>query len=81
MAVAQAVASKTPQSGGVFDAIGNLIGEAVRGVTGPTEVRAAFSLTGTFDKPKFTLAGSPGINREQSLQPGPFQQTPATASR
>ena len=81
MAVVQAVASKTPPSSGFFDALGNLVGKAVRGVTGPTEVRAAFSLRGTFDKPKFTLSGSPGINREQSLQPGPFQQTPATASR
>ena len=40
-----------------------------------------FMLAASIAYAKFTLAGSPGINREQSLQPGPFQQTPATASR
>jgi hypothetical protein len=80
-AVVQAVASKTPPSGGLFAEIGNLVGGVVRGVTGPTEVRAGFSLKGTFDKPKFALVGSPGVNREHSLQPRPFQLTPATVSR
>jgi hypothetical protein len=79
-AVVQAVASKTPPSG-LFAEIGNLVGGAVRGMTGPTEVRAGFSLKGTFDKPKFALVGSAGVNREKSLQPRPFQLTPATVSR
>jgi hypothetical protein len=80
-AVVQAVAANTPPPGGLFAAIGNLVGKAVRGVTGPREVRAAFSLKGTFDKPKFAVTGPPGVTRGQSLQPRSFQLTSVTASR
>jgi hypothetical protein len=80
-AVVQTVASKTPSAGGLFAKIGNLLGEVVRGVTGPTEVRAAFYLKGTFERSKFLLVGSRGGSREQSLQPRLFQQTAVTASR
>jgi len=67
-ATVQAVASKTPPARGLFPAIGNLVGKAVRGVTGPAEVRAAFSVGGTFNEPKFVLIGSPGLHRQQRAQ-------------
>lgn len=64
------VASTAPRPRGIFPAIGNAVGKAVRGVMGPTEVRAAFSVGGTFSKPTFAPVGSPGLHRTPSASPG-----------
>src|SRR5579859_4941822 len=76
-ATVQVVGSTAPRPRGFFAAIGNIVGKAVRGVMGPTEVRAAFSVGGTFGRPTFARAGSSGLHRTPSAAPGlPSPQAP-----
>jgi hypothetical protein len=86
-ATVQVVASTAPRPRGFFPAIGNAVGKAVRGVMGPTEVRAAFSVGGTFNKPAFAPVGSPGLHRTPSgsprapAPPTPLQQRPPESAK
>jgi AsmA protein len=58
---------------GVVPSAGEILGRFVPGAAGATGVRIPFSIHGTFDDPKFALAGTPEFIRGTGPQP---QQMP-----
>ena len=72
-------ASTQTQSGGVVPPVGEILGNLVPGSRSATGVRVPFSLRGTFDDPKFSLAGTPQLIQGQNSGRGqqqPQQQPP-----
>lgn len=67
-------ASTQTQSGGVAPPVGQILENLVPGSRSATGVRVPFSLRGTFDDPKFALAGTPQLIQGQN--PGRGQQQP-----
>jgi len=58
----------TSQGAGGVPSVGTLLGRVVPGAAGMTGARVPFSLRGTVDDPKFSLAGVPQLLRDQSPQ-------------
>ena len=52
-----------------------MLGNLAPGAGGATGARVPFSLRGTLDDPKFSLAGTPQFIRNQSNQPPPPDQS------
>ena len=63
-------------SGGALPSVGQMLGSLLPGSPGATGVRVPFFLRGSFDAPKFSLAGTPQLLRSQSApqQPPPQPQ-------
>src|SRR5579859_3244735 len=62
-----------PSISGLPPSAGGSMGKVVPGASGATGVRIPFSIHGTFDEPKFALAGRPEFMRGAGSQP---QQKP-----
>jgi hypothetical protein len=60
---------------GVLPSAGEMLGRVLPGAAGSTGARVPFSIRGTFDDPKFALAGMPEFIRAQGAQPQQTQQT------
>jgi uncharacterized protein involved in outer membrane biogenesis len=61
-------------SEGQSPSAGQMLSNMLQGAAGTTGVRVPFSLRGTIDDPKFSLAGTPQLIRDQSPPQQPLQQ-------
>jgi uncharacterized protein involved in outer membrane biogenesis len=68
------LASGAPASGGLLSSVEQSLANVLPGVRGSTGARVAFLLRGTFDAPKFSLAGIPQLNQSPGLNQQPQQQ-------
>jgi hypothetical protein len=64
----------TSPSTGALPSVWQVLGNVLPSGVGTTLVKVPFSLRGTFDDPKFSLAGTPELIRAQSRQQLPRQQ-------
>ncbi len=71
--VLKALTPGTSGGTGGLPSMGMILGQVVPGVAGTTGARVPFSLRGTSDDPKFSLAGVPQLLRDQSPQQQPQQ--------
>ena len=76
VAVLKALASGASASAGALPSVSQLFGKMVPGAAGATGAQVPFSLRGTLDDPKFSLAGTPQFIRSQTTQPPPDQPQP-----
>ncbi len=76
VAVLKARASGASPSVGALPSVGQMLGNLAPGAGGATGAQVPFSLRGTLDDPKFSLAGTPQFIRNQSTQPPPPDQSP-----
>jgi hypothetical protein len=76
VAVLKALASGASTSEGALPSVGQILGKLAPGAGGATGAQVPFSLRGTLDDPKFSLAGTPQFIRNQSTQPPPDQSPP-----
>jgi uncharacterized protein involved in outer membrane biogenesis len=72
--VMNTLATGTSPSAGLLPSVGQILGNALPGGAGTTRVKVPFYLRGTMDDPKFSLAGTPGLIRDQSPQQPPQRQ-------
>ncbi|HTD46487.1 MAG TPA: AsmA family protein [bacterium] len=75
VAVLKALASGASTSEGALPSVGQMLGKLAPGAGGATGAQVPFSLRGTLDDPKFSLAGTPQFIRNQSPQPPPSDQS------
>ncbi len=66
--VLKSLVSETSPSGGALPSVPQMLGNVLPGAAGTTGVRVPFSVRGTFDDPKFSLAGTPLLIRDKSPQ-------------
>src|SRR5437588_3128627 len=76
VAVLKALAAGASASAGALPSVSQLFGKMVPGAAGATGAQVPFSLRGTLDDPKFSLAGTPQFIRSQTTQPPPDQPQP-----
>jgi hypothetical protein len=80
--VLRTLTSGTTPGGGPSPSPGQMLSTLLHGPAGATGARVPFSLRGTVDDPKFSLAGIPELIRDQSPphQPPPQPQQPTLPS-
>ena len=75
VAVLKTLASGAATSGSALPSVSQMLGNLAPGAGGATGAQVPFSLRGTLDDPKFSLAGTPQFIRNQSNQPPPPNQS------